>query len=330
MKKLLITGAAGFIGSKVCELLSVRNDLQIIGVDNFDPYYDVNLKRYRWNKLASFSNLERLELDITDNSAIETLFSIHNFDAVINLAAMAGVRFSISHPQKYFNVNAAGFVVLLEAMRKNNSTQLIQASTSSLYAGLKMPFEETLDVRTPISPYAASKLSAEGLAYTYCHLHGFDVTILRYFTVYGPAGRPDMAPYRFTEWCLKGEPIQLFGTGNQSRDFTFVDDIAKGTIAALDQRINGFEIINLGGGGERLTILEMINTIGTLTGKEPDINFLPIAQGDMLHTSASIEKARKLLDWKPLIGTYDGLKRLVDWHLNDIPERRFALHGGSQ
>ena len=235
MKTILITGAAGFIGSRICELLADSNTT-VVAIDNFDPYYDVSLKRYRWNKLQPLDHVQCHELDITDVPALEALFEAHSFDAVVNMAAMAGVRFSIENPAKYFRVNAQGFVGLLETMRKHGVTQVVQASTSSLYAGLPMPFLETLDVRTPISPYAASKLGAEALGYTYTHLHGFDVTVLRYFTVYGPAGRPDMAPFRFAEWCLRGEEIQLFGDGKQSRDFTYVDDIALGTIAALQKR----------------------------------------------------------------------------------------------
>ena len=313
MTQVLITGAAGFIGSRICELLA-GTGTQVVAIDNFDPYYDVALKRYRWEKLKPLEFVKRVEMDITDVPALEALFTEHPFDAVINMAAMAGVRFSIENPAKYFRVNAQGFVGLLETMRKHDVTQVVQASTSSLYAGLPMPFEETLDVRTPISPYAASKLSAEALGYTYAHLHSFDVTVLRYFTVYGPAGRPDMAPFRFAEWCLRGEEIQLFGDGQQSRDFTYVDDIAAGTIAALNKRLPGFEIINLGGGGERTTILEMIEMIGEFAGKTPKIKFLPIAQGDMLHTSASIEKAEEKLDWKPRTDLTMGIQRLVNWH----------------
>lgn len=195
LKKVLVTGAAGFIGSRICELLT-GTDTAVVAIDNFDPYYDVSLKRYRWDKLQPLNHVQRQELDITDVTALEALFEAHSFDAVVNMAAMAGVRFSIENPAKYFKVNAQGFVGLLETMRKHGVTQVVQASTSSLYAGLPMPFLETLDVRTPISPYAASKLGAEALGYTYSHLHGFDVTVLRHFTVYGPAGRPDMAPFR--------------------------------------------------------------------------------------------------------------------------------------
>jgi len=316
--KILVTGAAGFIGSQICKMLANSN-MSVVAIDNFDPYYDVRLKKYRWDKLAKFNSVERINLDITDTAKLDQLFNTHSFSAVVNMAAMAGVRYSIENPAKYFRVNAQGFVGLLEIMRKHGVTQVVQASTSSLYAGLQMPFEETLDVRTPISPYAASKLGAEAIGYTYSELHGFDVTVLRYFTVYGPAGRPDMAPYRFAEWCLRGEEIQLFGDGKQSRDFTYVDDIVLGTIAALDKRLPGFEIINLGGGGERTTILEMIEMIGQISQKTPKIKFLPLAQGDMLHTSASIEKAEKMLAWKPQTNLYTGLSQLVAFHQKQSP-----------
>lgn len=289
-------------------------DIQAVAIDNFDAYYDVSLKRYRWDKLKKLEHVKCLELDITNVSALKELFEHHSFDAVVNMAAMAGVRYSIENPHKYFKTNTLGFVGLLEVMREFDVKQIVQASTSSLYAGLKMPFMETLDVRTPISPYAASKLGAEALGYTYSNLHGFDVTVLRYFTVYGPAGRPDMAPFRFTEWCLREEQIQLFGNGQQSRDFTYVDDIALGTIIALEKRLPGFEIINLGGGGERTTILDMITMIGEISRKTPIIKCLPTAQGDMLHTQASIEKANEKLNWRPQTSLQLGLSKLVEWH----------------
>lgn len=313
MKKVLVTGAAGFIGSRVCEMLASEG-MAVVAVDNFDPYYDIRLKHYRWDQLAAFDTIERIELDICDEPQLDALFTEHAFEAVVNMAAMAGVRFSIENPKKYFRVNASGFLGLLETMKARGVRQIVQASTSSLYAGLPMPFKETLDVRTPISPYAASKLGAEALGYTYSSLHGFDVTVLRYFTVYGPAGRPDMAPFRFTEWCLRGETIQLYGDGKQSRDFTYVDDIARGTVLALKKRLPGFEIINLGGGGERTTILDTIQMIAEKSGCAAKIDFLRVAQGDMLHTSANIEKAKTLLNWIPEISLVDGIARLASHH----------------
>lgn len=315
-KQILVTGAAGFIGSRICELLEGLG-VRVIAIDNFDPYYDVHLKQYRWEKLMQLGHVECHKMDITDLTALEEIFSHHAIDAVVNMAAMAGVRYSIENPHKYFKVNTSGFVGLLEVMRKFDVKQIVQASTSSLYAGLQMPFLETLDVRAPISPYAASKLGAEALGYTYSSLHGFDVTVLRYFTVYGPGGRPDMAPFRFVEWCLRGEKIQLYGDGRQSRDFTFVDDIALGTIAAMEKRLPGFEIINLGGGAERTTILEMIEMIGKISSKRPIIEFLPAAKGDMLHTQADIQKARKCLGWAPQTYLRVGLEGTIRWHIDN-------------
>ena len=313
MAKILVTGAAGFIGAETVRQLA-GNGHDLVGLDNFNDYYDPELKEYRAKSLESISSFELVRGDIRDQSLLDALFSQHDFTAVINLAAMAGVRYSIERPLLYTDVNATGFLQLLEAMRKHGVTQIVQASTSSLYAGLPMPFLEELDVRTPISPYAASKLGAEAMGYTYSQLHGFNITVLRYFTVFGPAGRPDMAPYRFTEWCLRGEPIQLFGDGSQSRDFTYVGDIANGTVQALEHNLEGFSIINLGGGGDRVTILEFIELIGQLSGKEPIIDFKPAVQADMEHTSACISKAQKLLNWTPKTSLKQGMLNTVNWH----------------
>ena len=316
MSTFLVTGAAGFIGQETTRQL-IEDGHRVIGIDNFNDYYAPTLKHHRAAGLSTLSNFSLLEGDIRNQETLRSIFSAHDIDAVINLAAMAGVRYSIENPLLYADVNSTGFLTLLEVMRQHGVSRIVQASTSSLYAGLPMPFLEDLDVRTPISPYAASKLGAEAMGYTYSQLHGFNVTVLRYFTVFGPAGRPDMAPYRFTEWCLRGEPIELFGDGTQSRDFTFVGDIARGTAIAAEKNLAGYHIINLGGGGDRMSILDFIQLIGDLSGQAPNIKFLPAVQADMKHTSASIDKAKALLDWSPKTSTVEGMEQLVQWHMTN-------------
>jgi UDP-glucuronate 4-epimerase len=308
---VFLTGCAGFIGARVGEMLLARGD-RVVGVDNLNDYYDVGLKRHRLDGLAAARGLEFHETDIEDRAALEKIFAEHRFDAVINLAARAGVRASIDSPRVYLTTNALGALNLLELMAEHEVSHFVMASTSSLYAGAKMPFVETTDVTHPISPYAATKLAAEALAQTWHHLHGLHVAILRYFTVYGPAGRPDMSPFRFIEWVRRGESIRLFGDGNQTRDFTYIDDIARGTIAALD--VEGCEIINLGGGNEPLSIRGMIEIIEEALGKKARIEQLPQNKADMQDTSADISKARKLLGWQPAVSPHEGLRRAVAWH----------------
>jgi nucleoside-diphosphate-sugar epimerase len=308
---LLLTGCAGFIGARTAELLLARGDT-VVGVDNLNDYYDVRLKQHRLAALTAMPGFEFHALDIEDRSALENLFTTHRFDAVINLAARAGVRASIESPEIYLTTNTLGSMNLLQAMATHGVSRFVMASTSSLYAGAKMPFVETSDVTRPISPYAATKLAAEALAQTWNHLHGFHVAILRYFTVYGPAGRPDMSPFRFIEWIRRGERIQLFGDGLQTRDFTYIDDIARGTIAALG--VQGCEIFNLGGGNKPLSIRSMISTIEEALGQTARIDFLPENKADMQDTSAEIAKARALLRWQPEIAPHDGLRRAVAWH----------------
>lgn len=266
---ILLTGCAGFIGARVAELLLARGG-RVVGVDTLNDYYDVRLKRHRLGRLTKASGFEFHGIDIEDRAALEKLFIEHRFDAVINLAARAGVRASIDSPRVYLTTNALGALNLLELMSAHAVPRFVMASTSSLYAGAEMPFVETTDVTHPISPYAATKLAAEALAQTWHHLHGLHVAILRYFTVYGPAGRPDMSPFRFIEWVRRGEPIRLFGDGSQTRDFTYIDDIALGTIAALD--VQGCEIFNLGGGNEPLSIRAMIENIEENLGSQARIN----------------------------------------------------------
>jgi nucleoside-diphosphate-sugar epimerase len=339
--KYLVTGAAGFIGSATVEMLLGQGH-EVVGVDNMNDYYDVRLKAYRLRHIAEVSGggipagLRDFEQsagaadyrgpdafnaggfaflygDIENRAMLESLFAGHRFDAVINLAARAGVRYSMVNPFVYMTTNAMGVLNLLECMRQAGVVKFVQASTSSLYAGQAMPFVETMPVNEPISPYAASKKAAEAMAYAYHHLYGLDVSVLRYFTVYGPAGRPDMSIFRFIKWIDEGHPVELFGDGTQSRDFTYVDDIASGTIAALKPL--GYEIINLGGGHAPETINHMIASFERYLGKTAVIDHMPVNKSDMKDTSADISKAKSLLGWKPLTPTDEGFRKSVEWHV---------------
>jgi UDP-glucuronate 4-epimerase len=312
--KILLTGCAGFIGARTAELLLERGD-EVVGVDNLNDYYDVRLKEYRLEKLRSARNFEFHAVDIEDRARLAEIFAKHRFDAVINLAARAGVRASITSPRVYLTTNTLGTLNLLQLMVEHEIGQFVMASTSSLYAGAKMPFVETADVTHPISPYAATKLAAEALAQTWHHLHGINVAILRYFTVYGPAGRPDMSPFRFIEWIRRGEAIQLYGDGTQTRDFTYIDDIAAGTIAAL--WIEGCEVINLGGGNRPISINQMIAAVEEVLGHKGIVDHLLRNPADMTDTSADISKAKRLLGWHPLVMPLDGFRLTASWHLQN-------------
>jgi len=309
---IFLTGAAGFIGARTSELL-IKDGHQVIGVDNINDYYDVSVKKYRLEQLKKKEGFKFLQLDIEDKESLALCFQNNSFDAVINLAARAGVRTSITDPFVYLSTNTLGTLNLLDLMLRYNVKRYVMASTSSLYAGKPMPFLETADVRQPLSPYAASKLGAEAMSYTYHHLYELDVSILRYFTVYGPAGRPDMSPFRFTELIDRGQPITLFGDGKQTRDFTYIDDIARGTIAAVE-RCRGYEIYNIGGGNEPISLNAMINEIERHLGKKAIINSKPMNKADMQDTYADIQKANLELDWAPIIHPLDGFERTVRWH----------------
>jgi UDP-glucuronate 4-epimerase len=306
--KILVTGAAGFIASRVCEMLLEKGE-EVVGLDNMNDYYDVRLKEYRLGKLLKFPNFSFYKADIENLAELKPIFEAHSFRSVFNLAARAGVRYSMENPWVYLHTNTEGTLNLLELMKDFGVKKFILASTSSLYAGLPMPFKENLPVNTPISPYAASKKAAEAFAYTYHKQYGIDVSVLRYFTVFGPGGRPDMAPYRFVKWILEGIPITLYGDGTQARDFTYVDDIARGTL--LSEKPLGYEIINLGGGKEPVTINQFIAWIEDLTGKKATINYQPVHSADMDYTMANIEKATRLLNWNPQVSTFEGIKQLI-------------------
>jgi len=307
-KVVLVTGAAGFIGHKVCEKLQEQGDL-VVGLDNLNDYYDVRLKEYRLSLLKRRNNFKFYEADIEKMEQLRVLFENYSFNVVYNLAARAGVRYSMIDPWVYLSTNVEGTLNLLECAKDYDVKKFILASTSSLYAGLPMPFTEDLPVNTPISPYAASKKAAEAYAYTYHKQYGIDVSVLRYFTVFGPMGRPDMAPFRFVKWVLEGKPITLYGDGNRARDFTYIDDVAVGTLLA--EKPLGYEIINLGGGNEPVTMNLFIKWIEELTGRKATINYEPAHSADMEYTMAGIEKAKKLLNWKPKTSTYEGLEQIV-------------------
>ena len=317
-KNILVTGAAGFIGSHVCSQLLSQGD-QVIGVDNLNDYYDPRLKNWRLEKLQSHTSSQNFhfqKLDIENHESLRVLFKNQGtFDAVFNLAARAGVRGSMKNPHVYLSTNAEGTLNLLECMRENGCKKFVLASTSSLYAGQKLPFTEDLEVNEPLSPYAASKKAGELMAYSYHKLFNIDVSVVRYFNAFGPAGRPDMSPYRFIKWITEGEILQIFGDGSQSRDFTYVDDIARGTIAAIKNV--GYEIINLGGGRNPVSLSSIIEKLEVLIGNKAIINYQPFHIADLMETWADIQKAKNLLGWEPIISLDEGLKKSVSWYLEN-------------
>lgn len=309
--RLLITGCAGFIGARTTQL-ALDSGYEVVGIDNLNDYYDIRVKQHRLKPLLAHEGFRFLEIDIENGEALDKVFADHSFDAVVNLAARAGVRASIESPHIYMRTNTVATLNLLECMQKHGVPKFVIASTSSLYAGLPMPFVEDAPVTRPISPYAATKLAAESLAHVWHHLYGIDVSVLRYFTVYGPAGRPDMAPFRFCEWIRRKEPIILYGDGNQTRDFTYIDDIARGTLEALKPL--GYEIINLGGGNTPISINTMIEQLENELGEQAIIEYKPAISADMQDTAADITKACSLLGWTPMVSPYEGLSQTAQWH----------------
>ena len=314
MGHYLLTGAAGFIASKVAELL-LSEGHAVVGVDNMNDAYDVRLKQWRLAQLAGRPGFEFRQLDIMNRQKMRDLWESQKtkgFDAVINLAARAGVRQSVENPWVYLETNITGTLNLLDLCREFDVKKFILASTSSLYGkDNPLPFREDADSNRPLSPYAASKKAAEALCYTYHYLYGLDVTVFRYFTVYGPAGRPDMSLFRFAQWINEGKPVTVYGDGRQSRDFTNVEDIARGTIAGL--RPTGFEVINLGS-DKPVVLMDAIRLIEELTGRKALLEFQPLHPSDVRATWADIGKAKYLLDWRPLVGLEDGIADLVNWY----------------
>jgi UDP-glucuronate 4-epimerase len=314
MSTYLVTGCAGFIGAKVTELLCEAGH-QVVGIDNLNHAYDVRLKEWRLQQIRSLPNLTFQQIDICDRGALAGLFKAHAqrpFDAVLNLAARAGVRQSITDPWVYVETNTTGTLNLLDLCRVYGVGKFVLASTSSLYGKHNpMPYLEDADTNQPLSPYAASKKAAEALCYTYHYLHGIDITINRYFTVYGPAGRPDMSLFRFVQWISEGRPVVVYGDGSQSRDFTYVDDIARGAIAGLKPL--GYEVINLGS-DEPFKLMDTIHIIEELTGKQAQIEYQPANPADVPATWADISKAEQLLGWRPQYTAAQGIGKLVAWY----------------
>ncbi len=319
MAKYLVTGAAGFIGARVAEML-LASGHTVIGVDNMNDAYDVRLKQWRLARLQPNPGFHFERLDISRREDVERISALEAgehapLEAVINLAARAGVRQSVLDPWVYFDTNLTGTLNLLELCRRQGVPKFILASTSSIYGdGAPLPTPETASSDRPLQPYAASKKGAEALCHSYHYLYDIDVTVFRYFTVYGPAGRPDMSMFRFTKWINEGLPLHLNGDGEQSRGFTYVDDIARGTILGLQPL--GYEIINLGG-HESVKINDLIHMLEDQIGKKALIEHHPPVAADMLASWADIQKARRLLGWEPQVALKQGVAHLVEWYAQE-------------
>lgn len=312
MQKVLVTGAAGFIGSTLCEALTQRGDT-VIGLDNFQPFYDPAIKRANLRALSTRPNFTFVEGDIRDERLLASLFAEHRFDAVIHLAAMAGVRPSIQDPMLYTDINLTGSMRLFEAMRAHGCKRMMFGSSSSVYGGsTEVPFREDQIADRPVSPYAATKRAGEVLAHAYHHLFGFTIACLRFFTVYGPRQRPEMAIHQFTRLIDQGKPVPFFGDGSSRRDYTYVDDIVDGIVRALD-RAKGFAIYNLGG-HKTTSLKELVELIESRLGKAAVLNRLPDQPGDVPITYADITRANADLGYAPRTPIEDGVTKFVAWY----------------
>lgn len=339
--KILVTGAAGFIGSKLAYRLSQRGD-EVIGLDNMNDYYDVRLKFGRLEECGIISRSKRfidgstrestlfpnyrfIKMDLADRGQMDELFKASQFDAVVNLAAQAGVRYSITNPYAYLDSNLVGFMNVLECCRNNNIKHLVYASSSSVYGmNDKVPFSEDDRVDNPVSLYAATKKANELMAHSYSRLYGLPCTGLRFFTVYGPWGRPDMAPMLFATAISRGEPIKVFNNGNMSRDFTYIDDIVEGTIQALDHtpvaencpNAVPWKIYNIGCSNP-VQLMDFISEIESALGVEANKVFLPMQQGDVLKTYADTSKLERECGYRPSTTLHEGIGRFIEWFKSD-------------
>ena len=310
MGNYLITGAAGFIGARTAELL-LQDGHTVVGIDNINDAYDPRMKAYRLKRLQALPGFTFHKADISDKAIIDQ-FKDQKFAAVINMAARAGVRYSVIDPWVFVQTNMVGTLNMLELCKETASQKYIVASTSSIYGeNPPYPTPETADSSEPLQPYAASKKGAEAMCHAYHHLYGIDVSILRFFTVYGPAGRPDLAHLRFTQWISEGKPVRVNGDGEHSRGFTYIDDIARGTILAL--KPVGFEVFNLGG-HEVITVNKLIKLMEELIGKKAVVEYSPANPADMLTNQADVSKAGELLGWEPQYDMRAGVEKLVAWY----------------
>ena len=308
--KVLVTGAAGFIGSRLSLALCERGD-SVVGLDNFDPYYDVSLKNLHLHDLEK-RDFQLRNLDLRDADALRALCDAEQFDAVAHIAAMAAVRYSVKFPLVYGQVNVQGTANLLDAARQTSNPRCVLASTGSVYGrDTPVPFREDAPAVSPLAPYPASKRAMELFAHSFAHLYGQRITVLRFFNVYGPHGRPDMMPWQWAHNISHGEPITLFNAGRMKRDWTYIDDIVRGFIAALDANLS-WEIINLGGGNPTEN-LEFVRILERLVERQAIIENVPCPPSEPLETWASIDKARELLGWTPQTRVEQGLAQFVDW-----------------
>lgn len=332
MSNILVTGCAGFIGFHLCRKLLSEKTFRVIGVDNMNPYYDVNLKKKRLAMLSSESNFEFFKLDLENHQELQNIFSDKTPDFVINLAAQAGVRYSLVNPHQYITSNLNGFGNILECCRHAEVKHLIYASTSSVYgANSTMPFEARHSTEHPLTLYAATKKANEMMAHSYSHLFNIPSTGLRFFTVYGPWGRPDMALFLFTDAIIKGKPLQVFNNGNMFRDFTYVDDIVEAIFRLMDKIPSKnpdwdarqpnpstshapYRIFNIGNGNP-INLMDMISIIEKKLGKKAEKDMLPMQQGDVKGTHADVSDLYELIDFKPSTSLEDGIDKFLDWYL---------------
>ena len=316
--KILVTGAAGFIGADLCRKLLLYEH-QVVAIDNINDYYSPQLKRDRLQLISDKQNFNFVELDILDSENIKQIFSDHSFDVVVHLAAQAGVRYSIEHPLSYVNTNLVGFANILEACRHNGVAHLIYASSSSVYGVREeeVAYKESDRVDNPVSLYAATKKSNELMAYCYSHIHDLYCTGLRFFTVYGPWGRPDMAAFRFVSRMLEGQPIPVYNYGNLMRDFTYIDDITEGVINICHKMPQNtddkYRLYNIGL-GEPVHLMRFVHILEKYLGVKAIIQNLPMQMGDVPYSAADISKLQRDFNYRPQVTIEEGLKQYTDWY----------------